>query len=55
MAFERIVSLIEVKDKLDDNRVTVVDVHEPAEYAFGHVPGAVSIPLGEWKVRKSQV
>ncbi|MHA6482230.1 sulfurtransferase TusA family protein [Paenibacillus sp. strain BS8-2] len=25
----------------------VLDVREPAEYAFGHIPGAVSIPLGE--------
>lgn len=24
----------------------LIDVREPAEYAFGHIPGAVSIPLG---------
>ncbi|TXK84378.1 sulfurtransferase TusA family protein [Paenibacillus sp. N3.4] len=24
----------------------VIDVREPAEYAFGHIPGARSIPLG---------
>lgn len=28
-------------------RLTVVDVREPAEYRFGHIPGAISIPLGE--------
>ncbi|WP_127530991.1 sulfurtransferase TusA family protein [Paenibacillus kobensis] len=27
--------------------ITVLDVREPAEYAFAHVTGAVSIPLGE--------
>ncbi|MEY9095964.1 sulfurtransferase TusA family protein [Paenibacillus sp. RC84] len=29
----------------------VLDVREPAEYAFGHIPGAVSIPLGELEQR----
>ncbi|AZN38378.1 sulfurtransferase TusA family protein [Paenibacillus albus] len=24
----------------------IIDVREPAEYAFGHVPGAISIPFG---------
>lgn len=27
--------------------VLVLDVREPAEYAFGHIPGAISIPLGQ--------
>lgn len=27
--------------------ITVLDVREPAEYAFGHIPGAVSVPLGD--------
>ncbi|TBL76375.1 sulfurtransferase TusA family protein [Paenibacillus thalictri] len=26
--------------------VAVIDVREPAEYAFGRIPGAISIPLG---------
>ena len=30
---------------------TVVDVREPAEYAFNRIPGAVSIPLGELEDR----
>lgn len=29
----------------------VLDVREPAEYAFGHIPGAVSVPLGELERR----
>ncbi|HEX6922883.1 MAG TPA: sulfurtransferase TusA family protein [Bacillales bacterium] len=41
-------SLKDLKEKLDDGeKITVVDVREPAEYAFGHIPGAKSIPLGE--------
>jgi rhodanese-related sulfurtransferase len=36
----------ELQAKLNDD-VTVIDVREPAEYAFGHIPGAVSMPLGE--------
>jgi rhodanese-related sulfurtransferase/TusA-related sulfurtransferase len=27
--------------------IVVLDVREPAEFAFGHIPGAVSIPLGQ--------
>lgn len=34
-----------------DEKVTVLDVREPAEYAFGHIPGAVNIPLGELEKR----
>lgn len=32
-------------------KATVVDVREPAEYAFNRIPGAVSIPLGELEGR----
>ncbi|WP_029422747.1 sulfurtransferase TusA family protein [Alicyclobacillus macrosporangiidus] len=31
--------------------VTLIDVREPAEYAFAHIPGAISIPLGELEAR----
>ncbi|MCY9657147.1 sulfurtransferase TusA family protein [Paenibacillus chondroitinus] len=38
----------EVKTKLTSGEnLHVIDVREPAEYAFGRIPGAVSIPLGE--------
>jgi rhodanese-related sulfurtransferase len=26
---------------------TVIDVHEPVEYAAGHVPGARLVPMGQ--------
>src|SRR5690606_12912013 len=38
----------ELKKKLDANEnIVVLDVREAAEYAFNHIPNAVSIPLGE--------
>lgn len=30
-----------------DNKIVVLDVREGAEYAFNHIPSAISIPLGE--------
>lgn len=33
----------------------VVDVREPAEYRAGHVPGAVSIPMGELPGRLNEI
>ncbi|WP_404819681.1 sulfurtransferase TusA family protein [Sutcliffiella horikoshii] len=36
----------ELAAKLEEE-ITVLDVREPAEYAFGHIPGAVSVPLGD--------
>lgn len=34
---------------------TIIDVREPAEYAFGRIPGAVSIPLGEIETHIAQL
>ncbi|WEG12122.1 sulfurtransferase TusA family protein [Pullulanibacillus sp. KACC 23026] len=31
--------------------ITILDVRESAEYAFGHIPGAKHIPLGELEER----
>ncbi len=36
-------------------RLTVLDVREEQEYAAGHVPGAVWIPLGELPARLAEV
>ncbi|WP_047154167.1 sulfurtransferase TusA family protein [Aneurinibacillus tyrosinisolvens] len=42
----------ELQQKLEGNEnITVVDVREPAEYTFGRIPGAKSIPLGELEKR----
>lgn len=32
---------------LERNEASVVDVREPAEYAGGHIPGAVLLPMGD--------
>jgi rhodanese-related sulfurtransferase/TusA-related sulfurtransferase len=42
----------ELQKKLDaGEKITVLDVREPAEYTFGHIPGAKLIPLGELEDR----
>jgi rhodanese-related sulfurtransferase/TusA-related sulfurtransferase len=33
----------------------ILDVREAAEYAFGHVPGAKSIPMGELEARLTEL
>ncbi|MBB6637077.1 sulfurtransferase TusA family protein [Cohnella thailandensis] len=44
----RVVSAEQLQSKLAvGEKVTVLDVREPAEYAFHRIPGAISIPLGE--------
>ncbi|WP_026576958.1 sulfurtransferase TusA family protein [Bacillus sp. UNC438CL73TsuS30] len=38
----------ELENKLEANEtLVVIDVREAAEYAFNHIPDAISIPLGE--------
>ncbi|HEY3508149.1 rhodanese-like domain-containing protein [Kribbella sp. NPDC051137] len=37
------------------SRATVVDVREPREYADGHVPGAVNIPMGRLSDRLDEI
>lgn len=32
-------------------KITILDVRESAEYVFNHIPGAISIPLGELEER----
>jgi rhodanese-related sulfurtransferase len=38
-----------------DTDVTVVDVREAREYADGHVPGAVNIPMGRLTGRLDEI
>jgi len=35
----------EVKEQFDANKIVLVDVRTPAEYAFEHIPGAMLLPL----------
>ncbi|MBM7583580.1 rhodanese-related sulfurtransferase/TusA-related sulfurtransferase [Bacillus pakistanensis] len=50
-----VISNEELVRKLADPDSVVIDVRESAEYAFRHIPGAVSIPLGELEFRYSEV
>lgn len=47
-----IISNEDLANKLTANdKVTVIDVREPAEYSFNRISGAISIPLGELEDR----
>lgn len=47
-----VINLEELRQKIEGNEnISILDVREPAEYAFGHIPGAQSIPLGELEKR----
>ncbi|MEH7012843.1 sulfurtransferase TusA family protein [Neobacillus niacini] len=46
----------ELENKLDSNEdIVVIDVREEAEYIFNHIPGAISIPMGELEDRLSEL
>lgn len=40
---------------LSDDSAIILDVRESAEYAFNHIPGAISIPLGELEERVNEL
>ena len=45
----------ELEKKLQDgSSIVVLDVREAAEYAFNHIPNAISIPLGELAERMGE-
>lgn len=41
--------------RLEDPATLVIDVRPAEEYAAGHIPGALSVPLGELKVRIAEL
>ncbi|QJC53216.1 hypothetical protein HGI30_17645 [Paenibacillus albicereus] len=51
---EAVAELDALREKLNGGAL-LLDVREPAEYAFGHIPGAISIPLGELEQRRSEL
>ncbi|MDN7229407.1 sulfurtransferase TusA family protein [Planococcus sp. N064] len=53
--FPHTVTNSELQEQLGRGDIIVLDVREPAEFAFGHVKGAVSIPLGELDQRASEL
>lgn len=47
-----VLDLEDLRSKIDgEETISILDVREPAEYAFGHIPGAINIPLGELEER----
>ncbi len=54
--FEPVASNDDLLKEMDSNDdIVVLDVREPAEYAFGHIPNAISIPFGELEERISEL
>ncbi|RSK26232.1 hypothetical protein EJF36_04820 [Bacillus sp. HMF5848] len=49
-----VISNDELETKLDQN-IVVLDVREAAEYAFNHIPNAISMPLGELDARINEL
>lgn len=49
------VSLEELKEKVFDDSVVILDVRPAEEYSAGHLPGAVSIPLDELDRRMGEL
>jgi len=44
----REVTAAQLAEKVREGAVTLVDVREPAEFAAGHIPGAVNKPLSSF-------
>lgn len=49
------VSIKEFRQRLRDNQTVIIDVRPAEEYARGHIPGALSIPLAELRRRMDEV
>jgi rhodanese-related sulfurtransferase/DNA-binding transcriptional ArsR family regulator len=49
------VSREELAARMNDGLVTVIDVRPPDEFALGHLPGAINVPLGELEARLSHL
>lgn len=43
-----VVTREELKQGLADGSITLIDVREPNEFAEGHIPGAVTMPLSRF-------
>ena len=48
MSGQRDYSLDEIKRGLAEDSILLVDVREPHEFAAGHIPGAVNLPLSSF-------
>lgn len=46
---------MDIEKLITKNKCTILDVRSPEEYNYGHVPGAVNIPLGEIMDRMDEI
>jgi rhodanese-related sulfurtransferase len=49
------VSVAELTGRMREGLVTVVDVRPPEEYAAGHLPGAINVPLSQMEERAARL
>ncbi|WHY80129.1 sulfurtransferase TusA family protein [Neobacillus sp. WH10] len=56
MKHQNIINNEELEKRLESNEnIILLDVREAAEYAFNHIPNAISIPLGELEERMDEL
>lgn len=56
MKFPHTATNDEIQARVDaGEKLNILDVREPAEYAFGRIPGAISLPLGELEGKMNQL
>ncbi|AST05541.1 hypothetical protein AF2641_00575 [Anoxybacillus flavithermus] len=54
--YPHVIALEDLQKKVENNeQVFILDVREEAEYAFGHIPGAYHIPLGQLEERLNEL
>lgn len=53
--FEQTIELEEIVNRAAEQNGLILDVREDAEYAFGHIAGAKSIPMGELEERLNEL
>ncbi len=49
------ISITELKTLLDTETINLIDVRETDEFAAGHVPGAINLPLSELVSRYTEL
>ncbi|WP_121640441.1 sulfurtransferase TusA family protein [Virgibacillus sp. Bac330] len=53
---DNVVDLNDIQKKVEaKDAISILDVREPAEFAFGHIPGAINIPLDQLDVRLEEL
>ncbi len=48
-SWSTLINAQQLKQMIDQPEVVVIDVRKPEEYAAGHIPGAVAVPVGVWR------